>query len=155
MTPSDEHFYKLTHPGNGSVWDPVHHCFVYRRRVRKQDTEQNESCLPPPPSILLPPKEKQPSLHLYPRKWKPCTTSTELVFEFGFPQTSADLQSDNRDSNPSQKQSPLHSSNTLLPPVDPDSISFGFPEVICTSSSHRHPIGLEIDLDDLFRTARK
>ena len=155
MTPNDEHFYKLTHPGNGSVWDPVHHCFVYRRRIRPQNTEKNGQGLPPPPPILQPPNEQLPPLRLHPAKWIPCNKPTELVFEFGLPQTSTDLQFDSRNSNLSPQRPSLHPSTTLLPTIDPESITFGFPEVITPPSSCCQPIGLEIDLDDLFRTVRK
>ena len=132
MTIGDKEFYVRTHPGKGSVWDPVQRIFVYKHRSFSRFAV-GHCHLPPAHSS---PQEEWYCLNLHPRG-QSFTHSTNVIYQFGFPK-------DQVNHFDRHTQSPDISDGTLIV------FSSILPTQKWIAHPYREPIGQNVDLDELF-----
>lgn len=133
MTIGDKEFYLRTHPGKGSVWDPVQRIFVYKHRSFSRFAVGN--ChLPPAHSS---PQEEWYCLNLHPRGQSFTHSTTNVIYQFGFPK-------DQMNHFDRHTQSPDISDGTLIV------FSSILPTQKWITHLYREPIGQNVDLDELF-----
>ena len=133
MTIGDKEFYLRTHPGKGSVWDPVQRIFVYKHRSFSRFAVGN-SHLPPAHSS---PQEEWYCLNLHPRGWSFTRSTTDVIYQFG-------ISKDQTDYFGGHTQSPDISDDTLIV------FSSILPTQKWITRPYREPIGQNVDLDELF-----
>ena len=133
MTIGDKEFYLRTHPGKGSVWDPVQRIFVYKHRSYSRFAGSNCHLPPAHPSS----KEEGYCLHLHPRGRPFPRSTTNVIYHFGIPK-------DHTSYFDRPMQSPDFSDGTLIV------FSSTIPTLKWRPCTSREPVGQNVDLDELF-----
>lgn len=133
MTIGDKDFYLRTHPGKGSVWDPVQRIFVYKHRSFSRFA-MSSNHLPPAHSE---PQEERCCLHLHPKAQSISHSTTDIIYQFGFPKGQIN-----------------HLSRQFKSRTFTDQTVFVFSSVFPTRKPkvrrYQEPIGQNVDLDELF-----
>ena len=140
MTICDKEFYQKTHPGHGSVWDPVQRLFVYQRHGSSRYAGSHNE-LPPAHGTNDEKQETMDCLRLYPEGFRESPSANSAMYQFGLKK-----RFDGSDSAlPCKMKTPITEDTDIL---------FQWPRVVPVSQVHsEEPPGQNVDLDELFGTA--
>ena len=140
MTIGDKEFYQKTHPGHGSVWDPVQRLFVYQRHGNSRYAGSHNE-LPPAHGTDEEKQEATVCLRLSPEGFHESSLTDSTMYQFGWKKRF------------DGSGSPLLS-KTRTPITEDTEVLFQWCSEVPVPQVHsEEPPGQNVDLDELFGTA--